>query len=439
MIEDARKIVDAAISSVKPEKLVNNGIEFDGNIFRAGDFECELSSYKNIYVLGAGKASGLMAESIEKLLEKRQRLKGGVVIVKYGHAAPSVWIRILEAGHPITDENGLLASEKLIELARRAGKDDLVIFLLSGGGSALLESLPEEISLDDLQVTGSVLLACGADIEEINCVRKHISGVKGGRLAGIIHPASTLTLIISDVIGDPLSSIASGPTVPDEETFFDVLRIIEKYKIESKLPSLVMKYIKSGQRGERPETLKSDNPVFERVKNIIVGNNAIAVKAAERAAIASGFDTEIISSSISGDAEDIGRMFASKIKEIYSSKRKSSRPICIIAGGETTVTIRGGGKGGRNQHLVLSALNELMDFDGNFIFMSVGTDGTDGPTDAAGAFISPEIISEVKRRELDFRRSFEQNDSYTFFSKVNALIKTGPTGTNVMDIMIAIL
>ena len=324
-------------------------------------------------------------------------------------------------------------------MIEEAGEKDLVFCLISGGGSALLEKLPPEISLPDLQKTFKLLLDCGAAIEEINTVRKHLSLAKGGQLARVIAPATCITLIISDVIGDPVESIASGPTAPDPTTFQQTWHVIEKYKLVDRLPRAVKNYLKDGIEGENPETLKPGDPIFDKTKNIVLGNNFLSLKTAEQTAGRLGYNTLILSSQIQGEAKEIARAIAGMMSEITATENPLPRPACLLMGGETTVTIRGAGKGGRNQELVLSALISLKSVSAPYILISCGTDGTDGPTDAAGGMISGELWSEIKKLNLKPQQYLDNNDAYHFLEKVNGLIKTGPTGTNVMDIIFALI
>jgi glycerate-2-kinase len=378
-----------------------------------------------------------MAQALEKLLG--DYISGGLAIVKYGHSAACKRIKIREAAHPVPDENGLQATSKILEICKNAGKKDLVFCLISGGGSALLEKLPEEISLGDLQAASQRLLECGAAIEEINTIRKHISLVKGGKLARAVVPAKCLTLIISDVIGDPLEAIASGPTAPDATTFSDARAVIQKYRLKKQLPASVRGYLEKGLRGEAPETLKPGDPVFRLVENIILGSNFTALTAARKTAEALGFNTTILGSSIRGEAREAARAIAGIVQEVSATGNPVSRPACLLFGGETTVTVRGKGKGGRNQEFALAALLVLKDMPQPHILFSCGSDGTDGPTDAAGAFISPEIYRAVTAANLDPLFYLQNNDAYHFFEQAGGLIKTGPTGTNVMDIGIVLI
>ena len=435
--EDALFIIKSAIDSVKPEQLFRDQIRLNDNILHIRNKEFNLTEFKSIYIIGAGKASAFMAESLEKILG--DRISGGVVVVKYGHGAHTRKVRVFEGGHPIIDENSVKGTKNILETVNRVGENDLVICLLSGGGSALLEKLPPNITLNDLQETFRLLLECGAAIEEINMVRKHLSEVKGGQLARRISPATCITLIISDVIGDPIESIASGPTEADPSTFKDAWEVISKYKLENRLPESINEYLQNGAKGKLQETLKPGDSIFNKVHNIILGNNLLSLLEAEKAAKSFGFNTLILSSQIQGEAREVAKAFAGVVQEIFSTERPISRPACLIMGGETTVTIRDKGKGGRNQELALASLIALKSVNDEYFLISCGTDGTDGPTDAAGGIASPEIWQKTKELGLNPQVFLDQNDSYNFLRQVDGLITTGPTGTNVMDIMMALV
>lgn len=436
--QQALTILQSAINAVKPHRLIEKQLSLKNNrlYFRRKEL-FNLKQFENIYVIGAGKASAFMAQALEELLGNR--ISGGLVIVKYGHSAACQKITIREAGHPVPDENGLRATSEILGTCESAGKKDLVICLISGGGSALLEQLPEEISLSDLQAASQSLLKCGATIQEINIIRKHISLVKGGKLARAITPATCLTLIISDVIGDPLEAIASGPTAPDNTTFMDAHDVIQKYGLEKQLPASVREYIEKGIEEEVPETLKPGDPVFGKVKNIILGNNSTALTAAKKTAEEFEFNTLKLSGEIQGEAQEAAREIVEAVQEVAATDGPVSRPACLLFGGETTVTVRGSGKGGRNQEFALAALLALENMQQPYILLSCGTDGTDGPTNAAGAYISQEIHRAARAANLNPLEYLQNNDAYHFFEQVGGLIKTGPTGTNVMDIGIVLL
>lgn len=434
---DANIILNAAIDAVRPTKLIRNQIALTGNVLRIMEMSFDLSQYQNLFIIGAGKASAFMAQSLEEIVG--DGVSSGAVVVKYDHGAPCRKTKVLEGGHPIIDENSLSGTEQILTLAKEADENDLVFCLISGGGSALLERLPSGILLPDLQNTFKALLECGAAIEEINTVRKHLSLVKGGQLARAISPATCITLIISDVIGDPVESIASGPTAADPTTFQQTWKVIEKYKLADRLPAAVKKYLREGMEGKNPETLKPGDPIFNKTQNIVLGNNFLSLKNAEEAAQGLGYNTLILTSQIQGEAKEIARAISGMMAEITATGHPLARPACLLMGGETTVTIKGAGTGGRNQELVLSALLSLKNAAEPFLFVSCGTDGTDGPTDAAGGMISGETWTETRKLNLKPQQYLDNNDAYHFLEKIDGLIKTGPTGTNVMDIIFALI
>ena len=431
----AEQMMQAAIHAVDPYHLILDHARVRNQqlIIRGRHFN--LNDFKHIYVIGAGKASAAMAQAVETLLPGR--ISDGAVVVKYGHAKPTKTIRILEAGHPIPDENSLAGTRQMLRLAEQAGADDLVIVLLSGGGSALMEWLPEGISLDDLRKVSQALLACGADIEEINTIRKHLSLVKGGRLAQAIAPAHGLTLILSDVIGDPPEIIASGPTVPDPSTFAQAWQIVEKYGLQSEFPVSVLKYLQAGLKGAVRESPKANDPAFQKMSNLILGNNLLALQKAAETAQMNGLSSMILTDRVQGEVQEIAKLMAGIFIAALKYGHPLSSPGCLILGGEPTVTLSGNGKGGRNQEMALAVLKEMKDFRSHpFYFCSVGTDGTDGPTDAAGAWIDQDSPDKAAAQSLDLNQFLKNHDSYHFFQKMNQLIITGPTGTNVMDMML---
>jgi hydroxypyruvate reductase len=407
----------------------------------------DLSRYSRILVTGAGKATARMAKAVEQILDGR--ISDGLIAVKYGHTEDLKTIRTLESGHPVPDENSARAAEEIRELARSADEHTLVINLISGGGSALLclpwtdEKL--QLGLADKQDTTRLLLDCGAEIAEINTIRKHLSGIKGGRLAEALYPADTLNLILSDVIGDRLDSIASGMTVPDNSTFVDAEAIIRKYGIQDGLPEKAGAVLKLGLSGEIPETPKPGDPAFSKSVDVLIGTNLAALHTAAEEAVKLGYNTQILSSQITGEASEAAKFYLGIGRDILRDKGMLERPACIIAGGETTVTIKGSGLGGRNQEMALAFLDGLRDLpvgenDGPRIyFLSGGTDGNDGPTDAAGAFAAADISAAGEEKGLSIREYLDNNDSYNYFKQTGGLLITGPTNTNVCDVQIMLV
>lgn len=406
------------------------------------------SLYQNIganrlIVIGFGKASCLMAKAMEEQLP--DMIDAGIVVTKYGHTVKGDTkygdvkskIRIFEAGHPVPDENGIQATEEIITLLKDADEKTLLVCLISGGGSALLISPYGSISLKDKQEITGLLLRAGADINELNTVRKHISKVKGGRLAEIAFPAKIVSLIISDVIGDRLDVIASGPTAPDSTTYQDALNVINKYELMGQTPLSVLDVLQKGAEGLIPESPKEGSPIFKDVENMIIGSNRKALEAAKSMAESLGLYAEIMSSGITGEAREVGKWLARKAIEI-NTEGEHKRSCCFISGGETTVIVKGNGLGGRNTELALAFAMEIEGIDG-ITFLSAGTDGTDGPTDATGAVVDGQTVTRAKAMGLDPSAYLDNNDSYNFFKKIDSLIITGPTGTNVMDIQVMII
>ena len=389
----------------------------------------DLSRFRHIYVIGAGKAGASMALAAERVLGRR--ITAGLVNVKYGNTAKLRRIELNPCGHPLPDEPGVAGSTRIAEIASQAGVGDLVLCLISGGASALLPLPAHPITLAEKQAATQLLLACGATIHEINTVRKHVSRIKGGQLARLAAPATVESLLLSDVIGDDLDVIGSGPTAPDASTFAGALAILEKYGLVERVPASVRERLQQGVRGELPETPKPGDRLFRGVRNVLVGNSRLALDAAARRARALGFRTLVLSSEIQGETREIARMHAAIAREIVATSRPVKAPACIITGGETTVTLRGDGLGGRNQEFVLAAALEIAGLR-NVVAFSAGTDGSDGPTDAAGAIADGETL----RRNPEARRYLDRNDSYHYFQSLNDLVITGPTNTNVMDVRI---
>jgi glycerate 2-kinase len=393
---------------------------------------------RRIFIAGFGKASVPMAKAVIECAG--DAVEKGVLITKYGHAGSERFpenIRVFEAGHPVPDANGYFATQEIIAMLRETDESTLVVFLISGGGSALLTCPPKGISLEEKQTVTDLLLRSGANIHELNTVRKHISAVKGGRLAEMASPAHSLSLILSDVIGDSEDAIASGPASSDPTTYAQARTIIDKYDLTGKMPLSVIKHLARGLRGDIPETPKPGSPVFLKSENIIVANNILAIDAASKSAQKAGWRAEILSTDMSGEACGAAKYLAAMVRERLHTMR-SGEKVCLVAGGETTVTVTGGGKGGRNTEMALAFGIEMQGEEG-VVFLSAGTDGQDGPTDAAGAIVDGLMVSEALRNGLDPEHYLRRNDSYTFFSKTGGLIKTGPTGTNVMDIQLILL
>lgn len=433
--QDARNIFDAALEAADPIVSIKRHLRFETDNLYAGDRVYDLAHHDNVYVVGAGKATAKMALAVEALLG--ERITSGIVIVKRGHTMPLGKLKTIEAGHPIPDEAGVKSTEGIIALLKRAAENDLILCLVSGGASALLSCPVPGVTLQDKQQTTQTLLHCGARIQEVNAIRKHISEVKGGRLAGLAYPATVLSLILSDVIDDSIDNIGSGPTAPDSSTFLDCLSVIERYGIGKMIPNGVINFLEQGAAGKIDETPKAGDPIFQKVQNLIVGNNQVAMLAARDRAEALGYHTTVLSSSIEGEARKVAIDHVVMAKNILS-RSNQLRPACIISGGETTVTLQGKGMGGRNQEFSLAAAIEIDGMNG-VVVLSGGTDGTDGPTDAAGAIVDGTTLQRARDRGLDARDYLQRNDSYPFLKTVGDLLITGPTLTNVMDLRLILV
>jgi hydroxypyruvate reductase len=396
----------------------------------------DLKRFRRILITGFGKAAGPMAHAAEEIL--RNYLTEGLVITQYGHGVDLQKIRICEAGHPIPDANSLKGAQEVVHILKSTKEDDLVIVLISGGGSALCTLPSEGIKLADIQAITELLLKCGADIYEINTIRKHISQVKGGQLAAFAYPASLLALIISDVIDDRLDTIASGPTVPDATTFREAHDILDKYDISEKSPAAIRNRIRLGMEGKIGETPKHDDIRFRKTKSIIIAHNLNALRAIATRAKDMGYRPLMISSRISGETRIAAQVFTAIIRDVAASTHTTQQPVCVIAGGEMTVSVTGKGKGGRNQDFCL-ALAPLINGLDRVVALSAGTDGTDGPTDAAGVIVDSTTLSRTENLGLNIEQALANNDSHEFFKKSGDLLMTGPTRTNVMDIQIVLI
>jgi glycerate-2-kinase len=376
-----------------------------------------------------------MAEALEQVLDKR--IKNGLVNVPRGSKHKTDVIKLHEASHPIPDEAGVEGTRHMLEMAEQAKEDGLIICLISGGGSSLMPLPRGKISIADKKEITNALLKCGATINEINTVRKHISGFKGGWLAKKAYPATILNLILSDVVGDPLDFIASGPTVPDSTTFNDAIKVLEKYRLWSKAPVAIRKVLSDGDKGVIPETPKADDKAFKKVFNVVVGNNRLASLTAQEYLKSKGLNTLLLTATLEGEAKHVGVMLASIAREISTSANPIPKPAGIIAGGETTVIVTGKGLGGRNQEIALAAAQKLNGMNG-IVVASLSTDGIDGPTDAAGAIVDGKTLVRATKIGLTPEKYLAENDSYHFFSKLGDLIFTGPTGTNVNDVSVIV-
>ncbi len=432
----AIEIFLAGIRAVAPGRAIKKYCRRHGDYLTLGNDVYDLSEYKKIFVVGGGKAGAAMAVEVEAILG--DRISGGVISVKYGHLAEVKRIKIVEAGHPVPDKNGEKGAGFILRLAESATADDLVICLISGGGSALMPLPAHGLSLGDKKKITGILLGCGATIHEINTIRKHLSCIKGGMLARAASPATLVSLILSDVVGDDLDVIASGPCVPDSSTFADCMDIINGYGIEKHLPETVASRLKVGLSGQIPETPKAGDPAFEKTHDLIIGRNIDAINAAKSAAENLGYPALILSSMIEGETRHAARIHGAIAREVVKTGNPMSPPLCILSGGETTVTIKGRGLGGRNQEFALAAAMDIAGYE-NITVLSGGTDGTDGPTDAAGAVADGATIARAGALGLAPHKYLAGNDAYHFFEPMGDLIKTGPTNTNVMDLRVILV
>ncbi|MGR3177566.1 MAG: glycerate kinase type-2 family protein [Candidatus Anammoxibacter sp.] len=434
--KDAWDIFLSALQAVDPVFAVKKSLKLSGSLLEIGGKQYDLDRFERVIVVGAGKAGAPMSRALEEILGDRITL--GHVNVKYGHLDKVNKIKIHEAGHPSPDQPGYDGAKKIFNILQKSGEKDLVIFLLSGGGSALMPLPANKISLIEKKQTTNHLLSCGATIEEINAIRKHISRLKGGWLANTAFPSTLITLIISDVIGDPLDAIASGPTVPDHTTYADCLSILKRYDIIDKVPAKVLHHLNQGAAGLVKETPKANEFIFQKVQNVIIANNTEAFNAAQRKTIELGYNTLMLSTMIEGETREVAKVHTAIAKEIRKSGNPVKRPACLLSGGETTVTIRGSGLGGRNQEFALASAIEIAGQDQTIVF-SAATDGTDGPLNPAGAVADGFTTERALRLNMNPVDYLMNNDSYRFFLKLGDLITTGPTNTNVMDIRIILV
>jgi hydroxypyruvate reductase len=430
------RIIEAAIDAVEPGAALRRTVRRSGPLLRIGTKAYRLDRLRRILVVGAGKASAPMAAALEEILEGR--VTGGLVSVKDGHGVPLRRVELVEASHPLPDARGQYAAERILHIAQDARAGDLVLCVISGGGSALLPAPSAGLSLADKIALTELLLRSGATIQEVNTVRKHLSQIKGGRLAKAAYPAEVAVLVLSDVIGNSLDAIASGPAVPDPTTFADALAIVRRYALHDRMPPAALDLLRRGAAGEIPETPKPRDPAFARVHTVIIGSNDHAVRAAAAAARRDGYRTLVLTSSLEGEAREAGRLMASMARGAQDAGMPFPPPVCLIAGGETTVTVRGNGKGGRCQEFALSAALSIAG-RAAILVAACGTDGTDGPTDAAGALAAGDTLVRAGSLGLDPRRALAENDAYPFFQRLGDLIVTGPTQTNVNDLYLALV
>jgi len=434
--KDINYIVKQALLSVSPYQCVANKIDIQGSNLFIFEKKIDLNKINDIYVIGVGKAVIPMAEAVFDKIGNS--ITSGLLIskhkIKKNENMFGDKIRICYGGHPIPSGQSLESTKNLISFLKEVTKNDLIINLVSGGGSALMVLPPKGITLHDVTNLTTALLKCGADIHEINTIRKHVDMIKGGGLARMTYPAHMETLILSDVLGDEISMIASGPTSKDETTYNDSWEIIQKYKIENEIPKSIINYLKKGMKGDLQETVKSGDEVMSKISNNIIGSLITAIASAERAAKKSGYNTAILSTKLVGEAREVGKVFGSILTNMVETDKLIKKPACLIAGGETTVTITGNGKGGRNQELALGAVGQIDNLP-DCCLITIATDGEDGPTDAAGAFVTGRTKTRAEEKGLNHEQYLANNDAYNFFRITGNLVKIGPTGTNVNDLL----
>jgi len=422
--EAAAAIWRAALAAGDVAPLLQRHLHLAGNRLVAGALALDLDRVRRVFVLGAGKAGASMARTVEAMLGAR--VSEGFVVVKDGYRLPTARIEIAEAGHPVPDGRGVAASARLLALAESATADDLVIFLVSGGGSALTPAPAPPLTLEEKRALTRLLLAAGATINELNAVRKHLSRFKGGLLARAASPATVLTLALSDVIGDPLDVIASGPTAPDPSTYADALGVLERRGVLDRTPRSIIDRLRAGAAGEIAETPKAGDRVFERVTNLVIGNNALVVDAAAAEAERLGYRPHVLTRSLQGEAREVAR-------DLVTRARGLPGPAALIAGGETTVTVQGRGRGGRCQEFALAAALAL-EAGESLVVLAAGTDGTDGPTDAAGGLIDAGTLARSRAAGLDPARALADNDAHALLTATGDIVVTGPTNTNLLDL-----
>jgi len=432
----AKTIFDAGIQAVNPNNCIKKHLKLADGILQAGKTNYNLKEIKKLYLIGIGKASAVMAQQAEAILGRH--IHDGMVITKYQHGVPLKYCQMMEAGHPVPDAEGIGATKALLELVSKADHKDLILCMISGGASALTPAPAKGISLADKQETTRLLLDCGATIHEINTIRKHLSKIKAGQLCRHTNGARIISLILSDVIGDDLDIIGSGLSTPDTGSFDDCMNILKRHSIWNKIPKPVYNRINAGIAGKVQETPKPGSPEFAIADNLIIGSLSDALYAAQREAKRQGFTPLVLSSRIQGEAREVAKVLCSIAKEVSFSGSPISPPACLLSGGETTVTIKGQGKGGRNTELALAAGIELSG-DSSTLLLSAGTDGTDGPTDAAGAFVDGSTIARANFIGLSASKHLADNNSYPFFQLLGDLLITGPTHTNVMDLQILLV
>lgn len=415
-----KRILAAAIQAVEPGAAIRRFVRRDGQCLWVNGKALELSTFKHVYIIAFGKAAGAMTKAMADILGKS--LTAGWVVSKHDFPLDDDRLQLITGGHPVPNSDSLKAGQMLVDACTRFTARDLVFCLISGGGSALVTAPYQGISLKDMQELTSQLLACGARIDEINCLRRHLDRVKGGGLANLAFPARVMSLILSDVVNSPLEAIASGATAPDPSTKEEAIQVLHRYQIIDQVPFSILDHLQTSQ-----ETLKAGYTIFENVENLLIASNEIASQAAAQQAQLEGFTSEILGNDFQGEAKLVS---ANLCRQLFMGDK---RPLCLIAGGETTVTVQGTGKGGRNQELALAAV-PFLDGQADVMLVTLATDGEDGPTDAAGAVVTGETRQRGEQLGLDSLKFLADNDAYHYFQALGDLLKPGPSGTNVNDL-----
>ncbi|HSN76401.1 MAG TPA: DUF4147 domain-containing protein [Anaerolineae bacterium] len=432
-------VLEAALHAVDPGPAVSRALQRTGSRLAIGDAVYDLDRFEHVYLLGFGKAAVAMGLAAAEALG--ERLTAGALLTKHGHATGAAMlpasVAVLEAGHPVPDAAGVHAAQRIAALAQQATARDLVLCLISGGGSALLTLPAAGLDLPDLQAATEALLRCGASIDEINTLRKHLEQLKGGQLGRLASPATLASLVLSDVVGSPLDVIASGPTVPDRSTWAEAWQIVQRYGLEPALPAPVVQHLRAGLAGQLPDTAKAGDPAFDRCQTVVVADNALAAQAAQAKAHELGFNTLLLSTFVEGEAREVARVAVALGREVAAHGRPLAPPACLLLGGETTVTLRGAGKGGRNQELALAAalLLARIPEGERIVLASLATDGSDGPTDSAGGLVDAGSVVRGRAFGLDAAAHLAGNDAYPFLNASGDLLRTGPTQTNVNDLL----
>ncbi len=432
----AVQILGAGVAAADPARAIHRVVRRDGAWLEVDGALYDLSAIRRVLVVGAGKGSARMAAALEAILG--DRIAAGAVTTKHGYVEPLQRVALIEAAHPLPDDAGMRGAARIADLAAGAAEGDLVFVVISGGGSALLPMPAPGITLEEKIAATDLLLRSGATITEVNAVRKHLSGIKGGQLARMAAPARVVTLILSDVLGNPLDAIASGPTVPDPTTFADALATIDRFALRAKVPASVQRHLDQGAAGSVPETPKPGDPIFARTQTVIVGDIRLAASAAVERAEALGYQTRLCATAVQGEARDVGGRFGSMVRDARQGALPGGVGLCLVMGGETTVSVRGRGRGGRNQELALGAAGAIAGLP-QILVAAFGTDGTDGPTDAAGAVADGTTLSRARAVGLDPAVALRNNDCYPFFDGLGDLIVSGPTNTNVNDLWLGLV